>query len=401
MQCVILIGGLGTRLGKLVSESPKPMLPVAERPFLDYLLENVARYEFKDILLLAGYRADVVQAYVNAPDNIFARLGLRVDIVVEPEPLGTGGALRHARDRLADEFLMMNGDSLLDFNLLDLITFPLSGPWTARMALRRVDDVSRYGVVSFGADGLITNMRERPDLSATGQPGLVNGGVYWLKREIVELLPDGVSSIERKIFPALATQQRLYGREYHGFFLDIGLPQDYSAAQELLPLRRPAVFFDRDGVLNHDDGYTHRIEDFRWTEDAIEAVKAVNDANWFVFVVTNQAGVARGLYDESQVVALHGWMNATLHAKGAHIDDFRYCPHHPDGAILCYAKSCSCRKPKPGMIIDLLKKWPVDRRQTLLIGDSEIDARAAKAAGIKTVFFDGSALLQKVRGALA
>lgn len=399
MQCAILIGGLGTRLGALVSDCPKPMLPVAGAPFLEHLVRDLARYGFDDVLLLAGYRSEVVERFV-AETDLVRRDGLKIRVVVEPEPLGTAGALRYAHADLAPEFLMLNGDSYFDFNVLDLATFTTGEPWLARMALRQVEDASRFGIVELADDGIVTAMRERPDGPG---PGLINGGVYWLQRDIVGVIGAGQVSLERTVFPALASDGLLRGRTYDGFFLDIGVPDAYAAAGAAMAaaLRRPAVFFDRDGVLNHDDGYTHDPHGFRWIDGAREAIRRVNDAGWFAFVVTNQAGVARGYYDEAAVEALHRWMNADLRTIGAHIDAFRYCPHHPDGTVAGYAKACDWRKPGPGMLTDLLGKWPVDARRSFLIGDKASDLEAARRAGIHGCLYTGGDLAETVGGEIA
>jgi D-glycero-D-manno-heptose 1,7-bisphosphate phosphatase len=170
-----------------------------------------------------------------------------------------------------------------------------------------------------------------------------------------------------------------------GYFIDIGTPTSLERAQIELPRarQRSAVFFDRDGVLNVDHGHVGSISRFEWIEGAREAVKLVNDRGWLAFVVTNQAGVAHGLYDQAAVAELHAHMQTELMAIGAHIDDFRHCPHHPDAEIGAYAKACSWRKPAPGMILDLLKHWPIDLSSSFLIGDKDSDLTAATAAGIK------------------
>jgi len=152
---------------------------------------------------------------------------------------------------------------------------------------------------------------------------------------------------------------------------------------------RPAVFFDRDGVLNVDREYVYREQDFEWNSGAIETVKYFNDKGYYTFVVTNQSGVARGFYQESDIKALHQWINEELARHGAHIDAFYYCPHHPEAGNATYRKACACRKPQPGLIFQAMQEWPVEIANSLLIGDNKRDVAAAEAAGVKGFLFDG------------
>jgi D,D-heptose 1,7-bisphosphate phosphatase len=156
--------------------------------------------------------------------------------------------------------------------------------------------------------------------------------------------------------------------------------------------RRPAVFLDRDGTLNHDIGYLHRITDFRWLPGAVNAIRRLNDSGYYVFVVTNQSGVAYGIYDETAIHDLHRWMSEELRAAGAHIDDIRYCPHHPQASIAAYRATCSCRKPAAGMLLDLMSVWPVIREASIMIGDKESDAAAGRAAGIASAIVPAGSL---------
>jgi D-glycero-D-manno-heptose 1,7-bisphosphate phosphatase len=152
--------------------------------------------------------------------------------------------------------------------------------------------------------------------------------------------------------------------------------------------KKPAAFLDRDGVLNVDHGYVHSIDRLDWIAGAPRAVRMLNEAGYHVFVVTNQAGVARGLYDENAVKALHAHMQDVLMAQGAHIDAFYYCPHHPDGSVKELAVACLCRKPGTGMLEQAAREWPVEKSGSFLIGDRDGDMAAAAAFKIRGIRFD-------------
>jgi D-glycero-D-manno-heptose 1,7-bisphosphate phosphatase len=173
------------------------------------------------------------------------------------------------------------------------------------------------------------------------------------------------------------------------------------AGDELRRSRRPAVFLDRDGVLNVDHGYVHAPDQFEWIPGAKSAVRLLNEAGYLVFVVTNQAGVAKGLYSEDAVIALHRWMARELAESGAAIDDWRYCPFHPEGSVAAYRAAHEWRKPRPGMILDLLAQWPVEREGSHLIGDKITDLQAAEAAGIHGHLFEGGDLADFLRSTIS
>ena len=160
-------------------------------------------------------------------------------------------------------------------------------------------------------------------------------------------------------------------------------------------LLRPALFLDRDGVLNEDPGYVYRWEDFRWIPGARETVAAFNRAGWLVIVVTNQSGVGRGYYTEADVHQLHERMAQDLARVGGRIDAVYHAPHHPDATLEIYRHpDPPDRKPNPGMILRALAEWPIDREASLLIGDKPSDLEAALRAGIKGVLFEGGDLQQ-------
>lgn len=155
-----------------------------------------------------------------------------------------------------------------------------------------------------------------------------------------------------------------------------------------------AVFFDRDGTLNEEVHYLHKIEDFKWIEGAIDAIKFCNDNGYLAIVITNQSGVARGYYPESDIMKLYDWMNDDLAKYGAYLDGIYYCPHHPTGKVKEYAIECDCRKPKPGMLFKAQKDHNIDLKSSYLIGDGVRDVECAKAAGVKGIRYRGGNLHQ-------
>ena len=383
-QVVFLIGGQGTRLGTLTNSTPKPLLEVGGKPFLDHLIDNAARFGVRDFVLLGGYLGDQVTTRYR---DWGRELGLSIRCIIEPQEAGTGGALRHAQDFLEEEFILFNGDTFFDINLLDLSIIDAGADWIAKMALRQVEDTSRFGEVAL-AGTRVANFKK----GTQPKRGLINGGIYWLRKSIVRYVNTLPCSMEGDILPILASEGKLYGRQYDNYFVDIGIPADLERARSELPvhLNRRAVFFDRDGVLNDDLGYVHLPKDLSWRNRAVETIKFLNDRECFVFVVTNQAGVAHGYYEEAAVQELHDWMQDQLAAHGAHIDAFHYCPHHPSGKRPEYNLACSCRKPAPGLLLDIIQKWPVDRKESFLIGDKDSDIQAAQSAGMPGHLLSGN-----------
>lgn len=381
-QAVFLVGGKGTRLGALAAATPKPLLEIAPGlRFLDVVLEEAARHGFGDIVLLAGHLGDQVESIYQGR-SVF---GATVRVVREPDPQGTGGALRLAREALAPTFLMANGDSLFDINLRALAT-DLAPSATARLALREVADPARYGAVAL-QDTQVTGFSEK-NAALTG-PALINGGLYHMRREILEWI-EGPCSIEQDVFPRLAAAGRLEGRQFGGYFLDMGLPDSFAQACREVPARRirPCLFLDRDGVLNVDSGYPHRVDQLQWIEGARDAVRLANEAGYLVIVVTNQAGVARGYYGEDQVAAFHAAMADDLARAQAHVDAWYHCPFHAEASVERYrAHDHPDRKPNPGMLLRAMADWPIDPGRSLLIGDRPSDIEAATRAGIEAVLF--------------
>jgi NDP-sugar pyrophosphorylase family protein len=223
MKAIILAGGKGLRLRKIIKDIPKSMAPLLDKPLLEYLILQLKGFGIKEIILSLGYKADVIRSYFKNGE----RLGVHIDYSVEKEPLGTGGALGKAARPIKDKyFLAMNGDTFLDLDFKDFISYHENKRAKVTLALTSVEDAGRYGQVKIKHDGEITKFMKK----RSGR-GLINAGIYVFDRKIVDDIPKGVSSLEENLFPGLIGDG-LYGMVLKGFFKDIGLPEDYISLRE-------------------------------------------------------------------------------------------------------------------------------------------------------------------------
>ena len=227
-QALILAGGLGSRLGGLTKETPKPMLLVGGRPFIEYLIWNLKRQGINKIVISIGHKAKKFINYIESELKYIEN----IVYVQEYEPMGTGGAVKLASSELDSEFLVINGDSLFDLDYMNLIKFSKEFPNSmVAVALRQVTDNSRYGKILIDGEK-IKEFIEKKDINNNN---LINGGVYVIKKEVLELIPDGNSSLEHDLFPKLAHHELIIGKKCDGYFIDIGIPLDYNRSQIELP----------------------------------------------------------------------------------------------------------------------------------------------------------------------
>jgi D-glycero-alpha-D-manno-heptose 1-phosphate guanylyltransferase len=223
---MILVGGFGTRLRSVVSDRPKPMALVGEKPFLEILVDSFASKGVRDFVMLAGYKSDMIRQHFEM------RQYHDVNIRFSPEhvPLGTGGSVRNAAKFATDPTLVANGDTFFDADLEKLFRYHKDNRAEVTLSLVRVEDVSRYGAVVPDGQGRVIGFTEKGE-GGTG-PGLINGGLSLMSRDFIMGLPDGVPfSMEREIFPSLARSGRMFGLAQERPFFDIGTPESYAAFQ--------------------------------------------------------------------------------------------------------------------------------------------------------------------------
>lgn len=378
-QALILAGGLGKRLGEKSKNCPKPMQLINQEPFLNNIIWNLKRHDITDIILSIGYLPERFKEYYGTGQNF----EVKIRFVQEDKPAGTAGAIKLCESFLDDYFLLMNGDTLFDINFHDLaITF--NNGKIGHLALNFVDDTSRYGEVKLSGKEII-EFREK----SQNNSGYINSGVAIFHKRLINFISDQDSSLEKDVYPKMIDKKLLSAKKYKSFFLDIGIPFTLSEAQSLIPKWRSksALLLDRDGVINIDFGYVHSMNNFKWISGAKETIKMANDLGILVIVITNQAGIARGIYSERQFKLFSKEINNELKDFGAHIDATYFCPHHPTEGINKYKINCKCRKPKNGLIKKAILDWKLQKRKCFLIGDKESDIIAAKKSGIESQQF--------------
>ncbi|MSR15999.1 MAG: HAD-IIIA family hydrolase [Gammaproteobacteria bacterium] len=363
MQAVILGGGKGVRLGALASGSAKPLIDVGGKPFAQHLIDNLRRFGFTDIVILAGpFARDYAARLADAGGT-----RLQLHLVPEDEPAGTAGALLYAQHLLQPEFLLLNGDSFFDINLLDLAMRGHANDKLATLALVEADNTERYGGVKLDGDSIA-----RFDEKIAAGRGVVNAGIYWLRRDILSAIRTPPISFEHSVLPLLAKQHQVAGVIYRANFIDIGVPDDLMSARESMPkwLRRPTAFLTRGCILSRADNDVCRSAEFVWLPGAQCAIKRLNDHGYLVVgMATNETGIASGFCDVDAVEQFHRRINVELVNGGAHID----------------AVYCDGRKPASGLLLRALHDWSIDCTASFMIGDQDVDLQTAWAAHIKGV----------------
>ena len=225
-EAIILAGGFGTRLQAVVSDVPKPMAPINNEPFLNYVFDYLLHYKIEHVVLSTGYLADKISEHYK---NEFQ--GIKISYTKEETPLGTGGGIRLAMTKCyTSDVLVLNGDSFFDVNIIDHFNNHISKQSDCSLALRKVDNAARYGTILLGTGNAVEAFKEKDNIE---QAGLINGGVYILNRKLYlsktnEAVP---FSIEKDFYESRINELHIFGFEYDGYFIDIGIPEDYNKAQ--------------------------------------------------------------------------------------------------------------------------------------------------------------------------
>ena len=224
----------------------------------------------------------------------------------------------------------------------------------------------------------------------------INAGVYYFKKKILSIIKNNSLSMENDLIPLLIKKKLINGKILNDFFIDIGTPEDLNKAKGILSkkLNKPSVFLDRDGVINYDKGYTHKFSNFKFRKNVIKFLKRISEHNRYIFLITNQAGIAKKKFSIKKFKILQKSIKSYLSKKNIFINDVEFCPHHPRGILKKYTKKCKCRKPGNLMIKKIEKRWFIDKRKSYFIGDQLKDEKAAKKSNLKFYYVRSNILKQ-------
>ncbi len=385
-EAIILAGGLGTRLRSVVADVPKCMAPVSGKPFLAYLINALLNQGIEKFIFSLGYKSEIILQYLA---NEFPNIN--VQFVIENEPLGTGGAIRLACEKVAgDDVLIFNGDTFFDINLKIFSTFHHIQNAACSIALKTMHQFDRYGSVELSKEHIVTAFNEKKFL----QSGIINAGIYALKvKPFLKFEFPSVFSFEKMYLEKNTVTHKIYGKQFADFFIDIGIPEDYEKAQNQMPVFYKkffpkiskgsgyTLFLDRDGVINLEqkDGYINHWNEFVFYDGVLEAIKIFAEKFDHIFVVTNQRGVGRGITQEDDLHLIHRNMVAAIKKAGGKIDKIYYCTHTEDNS--------PNRKPNTGMALQAKKDFAqIDFKKSVMVGNTASDMHFGRNIGAYTVF---------------
>ena len=385
-QCLILAGGYGSRLGEITKKIPKPLIKVNGKPFIYYLIKNLYRQGIREFIILTYYKNSLFKK-----KELKYFKDIKIKVLKEKKKSGTLGSIINAKKFLKKTFFVVNGDTFFDFNIRDLENNVLKFKKYIGIALTKIkssDSKISYELKFNKFKNVFISKRKIK---------YVCGGLYFLKKQIINKFKLEELDIDRNLI--LKSKKKIFAKYYRNNFLDIGTPEDLKKSGSFIKknIIKPCVFLDRDGVFNYDYGYVHKPARTKWRKNIFNTVKFLNDNNYRVIIVTNQAGIAKGLYTIKTFKKYTRWFHNEFLKTGSFIDQTYYCPYHPHGKIKIFKKKSNQRKPGNGMILDALRNWEIDKKNSFLIGDKLSDLKAGEKSGIRSYFVKKDIYLQVKR----
>ena len=398
-QAIILAGGKGTRLQERLNGLPKPLVSICGKPLLERQIETLKSYGFDQILILVNHGADQIIQFCHSKDN----WNIDIQCLDDGQPLGTAGATIQILPKLADEFLVVYGDTMFDIDLNRFQAFHDEEKLaSATLFLHPNDHPQDSDLVTMDGQRRITGFYPYPHDPKVYLPNLVNAGMYYFRKDALKSWVGSSAALDfgKDIFPALIKQGALL-RGYNSpeYIKDCGTPKrldkvsaHYESgliASSNLRFKQKLIFLDRDGTINRSVDQLAKAEDFELLPGVAQAIAQINHAGYRVVVVTNQPVLARGECTPEELENVHRKMQSLLGEHGAYLDRIYYCPHHPDsgfaGEVKELKQTCDCRKPAVGMLNQAQEDLNADLEASWMIGDSTADILAAQNADVRSI----------------
>lgn len=419
MKTVIMAGGKGTRISSVASDIPKPMIRIEGKPVLEREIECLRDQGFTDLVITVSHLADHIINYFGDGSGF----GVNIEYFVEKSPLGNAGALFKLRDRLTEDFLLLNADSIFDIDFNRLVEFHRSHGGLVTLFTHPNSHPYDSGVIIANADGCVQQWLTKEDVRPQWYRNRVNAGLHVINPKVLdmcEIRADDIGKeidgkrikvdLDRQILKPLCGTGMMFCYDSPEYVKDMGTPDRYEAVcadyregrvqAKNLKQKQRAIFLDRDGTINKYVGFLRNIDDFELLPGVTDAIKTINASGYLVIVVTNQPVVARGEVTIPELQEIHNKMETLLGAEGAYLDAIYYCPHHPhkgyEGEVPELKIECECRKPKPGMLLKAAEEFNIDLSQSWMVGDGENDIKAGAAAGCKTALIGSDSFEQDV-----
>ena len=408
MKAVIMAGGLGKRIASLNSSLPKPLIPIDNKPILQWEIECLVRQGLTDIILTVSHMAEKIQEYFQ--DG--SAFGCHIEYFVEQERLGNAGALfkLYKTGKLSGDFLLLNADSMFDVDFNRFISFHETHRALATLFTHPNNHPYDSGLIVADKENVIRTWFTKEDQRPEYYKNCVNAGLHIINTELLAasgIDPDSIDKnhkvdLDRDVLKPLLHTGRIFAYSSPEYVKDMGTPERFEQVEadilsgkvqgRNLKKHQKAIFLDRDGTINKEVGFLSNINDFELLPGVAEAIRRINSSGYLAIVITNQPVIARGEVTVDELDQIHNKMETLLGEHGAYLDAIYYCPHHPDkgfdGEVAELKIDCDCRKPKPGMLLRAATDFNIDLRNSWMIGDKDKDVMAGKAAGCQTVWID-------------
>jgi histidinol-phosphate phosphatase family protein len=392
IDAVILVGGKGSRLGHLTKKTPKPLLNINGQIFLDILIAKLIKYNLNKIYLLCSFKK---KKFFKLYNNKIIH-NSKIICIDEGPPKGTGGALYILKKKIKKDFLLINGDTYFDIDISKLLKNRFKNNICTIALTSNSSNKKNIKINNIQID------RDNRILFTKKSSNLMNGGIYFFKKKILKFFIKKKCSLENDILKNLIIKKKIHGIIFKKRFIDIGSHKSIKFLKEKKDfLKQKAIFLDRDGVINRlkKNDYVKNYNDFKFLPGVIDAIKYINKKNYLVIIITNQACVGKSIISEKNLNIIHVKMkkNIKLNNDG-HIDDIYYSPYYKYSKNIKYRLNEFDRKPNPGMLIKAIKKWNINAKKSIFIGDSLTDYQAAKKMKIKFFYKNNSKLIFQLKG---